>query len=421
MTKEDWKQLKKNIPNIVLFIFVCVIVCSGIHGLLFFVSESDIDAEGDDTNPRFLASLWIGFGIATLAFYLYFNKKKQLTILKDSFQILAYLHGETLWSKLPLDEFDKKKNLALGLTLEAKGIGERFDSNKKDKIFEDLSENESCDGWYRWLKELDELIQNNIEEWIKQHFPKKVYFIRLRLLEDYIQATKQGKYLAYDKSEGLPSEKVMIVKSEEELLASEEDIPSEFYKMILNKYHSEYEDVYPPQPFNFDHRLFRKHFTIEGAIWGFLREAYRLLSDAEECCVHRKSPPAIGELLSNISQMYENKEFANTDVAIILWNTYEALYKAHKIYEENLRDSPRDESYEIDFEEDKSLGINLENYADKELPSDAGEKMLPYLNEAENYLIEAETFLKISKEEMPRFWNSPPPISSPTTPTIKVS
>ncbi len=409
MNKEDWKQLKKNIPNIVLFIFVCIIVCSGIHGLLFFVSESGIDTEGDDTNPRFSASLWVGFVLTALGFYLYFDKKKKLTTLKDSLKILRHLYGKDLWSNLhPLDEFDPDKDLVLGLILESQGIAERYNSNRYElaKILK-LDGDES---WYEELKELDELILDNIEEWIKQHFPKKVYFIRLRLLDDYIQATEQGKYLVYDKSEGLPSEKVMIVKSEEELLASEEDIPSEFYKMILNKYHSKYKDVYPPQPFNFDHRLFRKHFTIEGAIWGFLREAYRLLSDAEECCVHRKSPPTIGELLSNISQMDENKELANTDVAIILWNAYEALYKAHKIYEENLRDSPRDESYEIDFEEDKSLGINLENYADKELPSDAGEKMLPYLNEAENYLIEAETFLKISKEEMPRFWNSPAPI-----------
>ncbi len=413
---ELWEFLKEYWPRVLLFLGFWLIFGLGVYQLLFFVGDSPwwailtLGESGEEFDPRSELSGMVGFGLTALVFYLYFDKKRKLIILKDSFQILAYLHGETLWSKLPLDEFDKKKNLALGLTLEAKGIGERFDLNRKDKIYENLSENEWCSGWYKCLKELDELMLDNIEEWIKQHFPEKVYFIRLRLLEDYIQATKQGKYLAYDRSEGLPSEKVMIVKSEEELLASEEDIPSEFYKMILNKYHSKYKDVYPPQPFNYDHRLFRKHFTIEGAVWGFLREAYRLLSDAEECCVHRKSPPTIGELLSNVSQMDESKELPNTDVAIILWNAYKALYKAHKIYEDNLRDSPRDESYEIDFEEDKSLGINLENYADKELSSDAGEKMLPYLNEADKYLIEAETFLKISKKEMPRFWNSPAPV-----------
>ncbi|HUU19866.1 MAG TPA: hypothetical protein VMW72_22130 [Sedimentisphaerales bacterium] len=407
MTKGDLKEFlqwsKKNWLRVLIFLGVWLILGLGVYQLLFFISYSALDEDEYEINPRFNTSLLVGFGLTALGFYLYFNKKKQLTVLKNSFQVLIYLHGKSLWSKLPLDEFDQEKNLALGLTLKAKGVAERFDLNtyELNKILEKLSEDEWCNGWYRWLKELDELILDNLEDWIKQHFPKKVYFIRLRLLEDYIQATKQRKYLVYDRLEGLPSEKVLIVKSKEELLASGENIPGEFYKLILNKYYSQIKDsFYQAQPVNFDHRLFRKCFTTEGAVWAFLREAYRLLWDAYEYDVHRTKPPTIGELLSNVSQIDENKELPNTDVAVVLRNAYETLSKAHKIYKENVRELPRCENSEIDSE----------IYAEKELLSDAGEKMLPYLNEAEKYLIDAENFLKISREEMPRFWSSPPPI-----------
>jgi hypothetical protein len=281
-----------------------------------------------------------------------------------------------------------------------------FNDNRKRlaEILKKLNERESLFGH---LERLDGLILDNIEDWIKQHFPKEVYFLRLHLLDYFMQASNQGKFLVFGTAKGLPSKRALIVETKEDDYKG--NIAVEFYKVVLNKYYSEFQD-YKIQPSNFNHRLFRKCFTIEGTVWGFLREAYCLLRDAYEFDVHRKSSPTVEELLSNVSQIDENKELPNTDVAVILWNAYEAISKAHNIYEENIRESPRDEDCEIDPKEDESFKTNLENYADKELPSDAGKKMLPYLNEAEKYLIEAENFLKISKEEMPRFWDLPAPI-----------
>ncbi len=412
MTRKDWKNfwlwLEKNWLRILIFLALWLILGLGIYQLLFFVPGSMLlgidkilssEPSMDENEVRFSISLWVSCGLNALLFYLYFKQKKDLILLKDTLQILGYLHGENIWSKLPFDEFDKEKNLVLGLALKAKGVAERFDSNRHElrKILDKLNKNEPW--WYDWLEELDGIILDNIEDWIKQHFPKEVYFIRLRLLEDYIQATKQGKYLVYDKSEGLPNDKTMIVKSKDEFLISGGKLPVEFYKLILNEYHSDYKE-FQAQPVSFDHRLFRKYFTIEGAVWGFLREAYWLLWDACDYDVHRKSPPTIAELLSNVSQVYENKELSNTNVSVALWKAYEALCKACKIYEDNIRKSPTEESSEI----------NLENYADKELPQDTGEKILPYLADAEKYLTEVENFLKISEDEMPSFWSSPAPI-----------
>ncbi|MBN2021069.1 MAG: hypothetical protein JW749_12700 [Sedimentisphaerales bacterium] len=420
MTKEDWKDfwqwLKKNWFNTVTFFALWLISGLGIYQLLLFVPDSTLlgieqilssEPSMDGDEVRFKISLLASCSLNALFFYLYFKQKRNLLLLKDALRILCYLNGENLWSKLPLIEFDKDKNLTLGLALEAEGVGERFDSNMHE-ITEILKKLENEYWWHGKLEYLDRLILDNIENWIKTHFTKKVYFIRLRLLGDYIQATKQDKYLAYDKAEGLPNDKIMIVKSKDEHLVSGEKLPVDFYKLILNEFYKGYEE-FQAQPVSFDHRLFRKYFTIEGAVWGFLREAYCLLWDAYEFNVHRKSSPTIGELLNNASLIDENNELANTNVSFVLWNAHEALCKACKIYDDNIRESLTDENYDAD-EEYESFKVNLENYADKELTSDAGEKILPYLVEAEKYLIEAEDFLEIEKEEMPKFWDSPVPI-----------
>ena len=440
--KEMWQLLKGHWPKVLLFLAIWLILGLGVYQLLFFIPHSILFGIGqlssseptlDENGVKFSISLWVSCGLNALFFYLFFKQKKDLALLKDALRVLTYLDPKGFYHPkglclsgwcggeyMPvlrdnsLDEFDPNKDIVLGLILEADGVLAKF--SRSDKGFGGLGDSDFNDNrekiakivvklnkreWlFEQLTKLNMLILDNIEDWIKQHFSKEVYFLRLNLLDYFIRASDQGKYLVYDKQEGLPNDKAMIVKSKDVFSVSGENSPVEFYKLILNKYYSRYKE-FQAQPVNFDHRLFRKCFTIEGAVWGFLREAYWLLWNAYECDEHRKNPPTIEELLSNVYQIYGNKELSNSNASVVLWNAYESLSNAHKIYEENIRELSISASPpELDS------GI----YADKSLFSGAGELMLPYLKEAEKFLIEAESLLNISEVEHWGFCDSPIPI-----------
>lgn len=422
--KEAWQYLKEYWPRIILFLGLYLILGLGAYQLLFFVS----DVGGDEMSPRAYLSFLAGLGLTALGFHVYFKQKEDLKLLKDALRVLAYLDpkgfyhpkGLGFWcggEYMPrlrdnsLDEFDPNKDIALGLILEADGVLAKFSDSDKGIVGDwDLNDNRGKiakivvklnkrEWLFTRLTILNELILDNIENWIKQHFPKEVYFLRLNLLNYFIQASDQVKFLVFDKPKGLSSEKILFVETKEGSLDCKDNIVKEFFKVVLNKYYSKFQD-YEMQPVNFDHRLFRKCFTVEGAVWGFLREAYWLLWNAYEYDGHRKNPPAIGELLSNVYQIYENKELSNANVSVVLWNAYEALSNANKIYEVNVKELPTSARFDLDFE----------IYAKKELSSGAGELMLPYLEEAEKFLIEAENLLRFSEVEHWEFCDSPIPI-----------
>jgi hypothetical protein len=444
MTKKEWKEFlqwsKKNWSNVLLFLALWLILGLGIYQLLFFVPSPMLlgidkilssEPSMDENEVRFSISLCVSCGLNALFFYLYFKQKKDLELLKDALRVLTYLDPKGFYHPkglgllggwcggeyMPrlrdnsLDEFDQNKDIALGLILEADGVLAKFSHSDKGFVGDfDLNDNREKiakivvklnkrEGLFKQLTILNELILDNIEDWIKQHFPKEVYFLRLNLLNYFIQASDQVKFLVFDKPKGLSNEKILFVETKEGSLDCKDNIVKEFFKVVLNKYYSKFQD-YEMQPVNFDHRLFRKCFTVEGAVWGFLREAYWLLWNAYEYDGHRKNPPAIGELLSNVYQIYENKELSNANVSVVLWNAYEALSNANKIYEVNVKELPTSARFDLDFE----------IYAKKELSSGAGELMLPYLEEAEKFLIEAENLLRFSEVEHWEFCDSPIPI-----------
>jgi len=125
-----------------------------------------------------------------------------------------------------------------------------------------------------------------------------------------------------------------------------------------------------------------------------LREACALLWDAYECNLHLKKPPTIGDLLSVVCGMYENKKaLISTETGELLWHACESLQKANRLYEENTKDVPRQAKI------DESI------YADKDLPSQAGEKMLPHLNEAEDYFKSVDILLGVRRAHLPDLWN----------------
>jgi len=125
-----------------------------------------------------------------------------------------------------------------------------------------------------------------------------------------------------------------------------------------------------------------------------LREACALLWDAYECNLHLKKPPTIGDLLSVVCGMYENKKaLISTETGELLWHACESLQKANRLYEENIKDVPR------------RAKIDESIYADKDLSSQAGEKMLPHLNEAEDYFNSVDILLGVHRAHVPDLWN----------------
>lgn len=252
MGETEWQWLRRNWLRVLLFLTLLVITSAGLYQLSVFIPDYSVDEEEMEGNPRFAFSVLIGFGLTALGFYLYFEQKKKLKLLKDALQVLRYLgHLPKLRNNsLYPDEFDPSKNIALGLILESRGILHSFGYYDRkldlDKILGKLDENERL---YKRLERLDQLILDNLEDRIKQKFPKQVYFLRLRLLRVFRDAEKEGEFLRYDKHNFR--------------FGKEEKILYEFSKKVLNQFYS-YHNDYSPQPVKFDPRVLRKYFSEVG-------------------------------------------------------------------------------------------------------------------------------------------------------------
>lgn len=123
-----------------------------------------------------------------------------------------------------------------------------------------------------------------------------------------------------------------------------------------------------------------------------LKEARALLWDVCEHNVHLKKPPIIGELLRDFCRMYgNNKALISTETGELLWHACGALQEANRLYQENISD------VSCQAEIDESI------YSDKDLPSETGEKMQTYLNEAEDCFNSVDILLGVHRAHLPDF------------------
>lgn len=269
MYENDWQWIRKNWLMILLFLTLWVIVSAGLYQLFFFIPE---DSE-DDYTGKLTFSSTMGFILIGLCFQVYFKQKKGLMLLKAALQALRYLypqirrlHGPYLLERgsvtfpalrnISLYEWDSKKDIALGVVLESQGLLNAFSyENELEMMLKPLDGDE---GLYQELRALDCLILRNVEVRIRKEFPREVYFLRLQLLNDFLLATREGKWLVYGAAKGLQSDKVVDRMGQGGHVTPEGKIFAEFFKVVLNMFYlkSKYQG-YRIQPVSYNGTAFR--------------------------------------------------------------------------------------------------------------------------------------------------------------------
>lgn len=282
MEASEWQWLKKNWPSILLFLALFVVISVGLYQFFFF-----IPVEIEDSPERFLLSVFVGFGLTGTGYYLHLRQKSNLLLLKHALQVLAYLDpkgvdisnraGGGNARKLrdnSLDQFDVSKDIALGLVLESQGVLYEFSTSRgslrgvrisdyndqRDMLTKIIGQLDGDEGLYHKLDYLDHLMLSNLEASLKDEFPKQVYFLRLHLLNNYLLASREGKWLVYGSREGLPNEKVVDCMGREGHVTPEGKAVVQFYKFVLNKFYAGDQD-YHPQPVNLDLNTLREGFA----------------------------------------------------------------------------------------------------------------------------------------------------------------
>ncbi len=128
-----------------------------------------------------------------------------------------------------LDSFEKSKDKDLALEL----IKERRNQINTD---------EETNRLYEYLKKVDMIILKTIPSRLKDNYPRKIYFLRLNILEKFLSCILEGK---------------KVVFTQEDLSEKEQTI-DKFCQLVADEYYTS-ESQIGHQPVTFDFRVFEEY------------------------------------------------------------------------------------------------------------------------------------------------------------------
>ncbi|MFC2122094.1 hypothetical protein ACFLRP_00205 [Bacteroidota bacterium] len=233
--------------RVLLWILLVTICIYGLNG--FFLLFLDYGLYEYAFGPSFLVSVIL----VSWAFNLYFSQKNKTRRLKNALQIFRSC-DKSVMSKLLQgypDSYTDNRDIPLIVILERNGILVHFNNNL---LFNQKIAKEAGEAWedldlytgpYEVMGRLDRIVLSKLPTGINRKYPKATYYIRLHLLDDFMEAFYRREFLRYESSKDDIEEPIR-----------------QFANMVLNEFYRDVEG-YEPQPVVFDKKQFEQYIIEE--------------------------------------------------------------------------------------------------------------------------------------------------------------